>query len=447
MDILDAAGRCGLTPKKMANTKGGEYRCACPYCGGDPGRSDRFLLWPVERGGRGAFWCRQCNKSGDTVQLLVDHCGYSFRDAFQATGREATLNYRPSRYRPATNSPCASYVFEPRVCEAPAEIWQTRAAKFIENAHQALLENKTMMSYLAGRGLDHQAVVGFRLGWFEGENGRNCMFRPRQAWGLSKIKNEKTGRDKMLWIPRGLVIPKFKQGKPERIRIRRPDEDLKTEKDVRYYVLPGSGQSVMGHNPKRQAFVVVEAELDGMMIARHAGSLVGTVGLGSAGVKPDSSAFYILKKALRILVALDYDRAGKMAWKWWKENFSSAKLWPVPMGKDPGEAFKMGLDIKEWIKQGLPPVLTMAEDERYVPPKGMYPIQELKYLLNRYPVQIEATEQTAKILYDPGFQNRSIRQRIHDLFFKDDEVHWFLRMYHPDKVINGKNCEVILKED
>ena len=134
----------------------------------------------------------------------------------------------------------------------------------------------------------------------------------------------------------------------------------------------------MGHNPDHQAFVVVESELDEMMITRQAGSIVGTVGLGSAAIKPGATVFYILKKALRILVALDYDRAGQAAWKWWKENFENARQWPVPEGKDPGEAFQAGVDIKEWVRAGLPPVLTMDTNQGYQIPSGVYPMEELR---------------------------------------------------------------------
>ena len=102
---------------------------------------------------------------------------------------------------------------------------------------------------------------------------------------------------------------------------------------------------VMDFNADKKSIVIVEAELDAMLIARHAGSLTGVVSLGSAMNKPGSSVFYNLKKTLRILVALDYDQAGQKAWSWWSQNFKNAKLWPVPDGKDPGEAFEKGINI------------------------------------------------------------------------------------------------------
>ncbi|MCG8636263.1 MAG: alpha helicase [Desulfobacterales bacterium] len=440
MNLLDAVADAGVVVRRVGNTKGGEYAGPCPRCGG----TDRFRVWPGDKGGRGSYWCRDtgngCGAWGDLVQFLVGFRGYEYKDAFQAAGRERPVDYRPAGQQPSGTIDRPA--FKPRVHEAPVETWRKRAKAFADKSHQELLENKTVLHYLAGRGIDLQAVQGFRLGWFGGENGKNCLFRSRESWGLSTIFKD-NGRKRVLWIPRGIVIPCFKGGEIYRLRIRRPKTDLKTKKDSKYIVIPGSGAEVMGHNPDHQAFVVVEAELDAMMIARRAGSLVGTVGLGSASNKPGAVAFPVLQRALRILVALDYDKAGKAASKWWLNTFESARRWPVRMGKDPGDAFERGEDIKEWIRAGLPPALTLDVNYGYRIPEGMAPMDELKMLPQKYPVKIQAEPERAKILFDPGFKNRGIRQRIHDLFEGDDEVHWYLRMYHPDSVIDGSNCHVV----
>jgi hypothetical protein len=78
----------------------------------------------------------------------------------------------------------------------------------------------------------------------------------------------------------------------------------------------------------------------------------------------------------------------------------------------------------------------------YTPPKGMYPMEEQQMLLKKYPVKIQPEKQKAKIIFSPGFKNQAIMQRVNDNFFGDDELHWYLRMYHPDRIINGDNCAV-----
>lgn len=436
MGLLDFVSQAGVVVKKVSSTKGGEYAGPCPGCGG----VDRFRVWPADKGGGGSYWCRGCGKGGDDVQFLVDFLRYQYRDAFQEVGRSMPDNYRAAGYRPAAADLPSK--FQPRVHEKPVEVWRERAGDFVTKCHGALLENKTALHYLAGRGLDLQAVQGFRLGWFEGENGKNCMFRSRESWGLPTITKE-NGRKKVLWIPRGIVIPCFKGGEIYRLRIRRPKKDLVKPTDSKYIVVPGSGMEVMGHNPDHKAFVVVEAELDAMMIARRACGVAGTIALGSATNKPGVSVFPILSKALRILVALDYDAPGNKAAAWWLNTFPNAKQWPVPMGKDPGEAFEKGIDIKAWVTEGLPPVLTMDASQGYQVPDDVYPLQELQLLLQKYPIKIQAEPDHTKIIFDSGFKNRAIRQRVKDLYYGDDEVHWFLRMKHPDTIITGENCKVL----
>lgn len=377
------------------------------------------------------------------MQFFVEFKGMGYRDAFKAAGREGLSGgYRPAAYR-AVSAGTSAVSFVPKSYDPPSETWQIKATAFVDAAHKALLGNEEQLRFLAERGLDLQAVRGFRLGWFAGENGKPCLFRPRVAWGLPKIFNPKTGKDKMLWVPRGLVIPCYKGGSLYRVRIRRPAEDLQTERDVKYYVVPGSGMELAGHNPDHRVYVIVEADLDEMLIARRAGSMCGSIALGSAAAKPGTGMYWHLEQAVRILVALDYgddNLAGEKAAAWWLRQFPQARRWPVPQGKDPGEAFEKGVDIRAWIRAGLPAAVTMelARDDRYVPPAGMPPIKELGLLLQKYPVTITATRAEAEIHFN-GVGNKSIRSRVKELFMGDDELHWFLRMFHPDAVITGEN--------
>ena len=442
MNILDAYESTGLVAKKKSTTKGGEWAGPCPICGG----GDRFLIWPNQKGGEGSYWCRRCGKGGDLVQFLVDGCNYSYPEAFKAVGRENQPGYRREYGQPLyRDTKKKSDEFKPREYESPCNRWAKKAAAFVEESHKALLTNSDELEYLESRGIDEMAVKNFKLGWFPGENGNPCMFRPRTPWGLPEIKSEKTGKSKMLWVPRGLVIPCFKNGKIYRIRIRRPDADIKSPQDIRYYVLPGSGMEAMGLNPGRKAFVVVESELDGFLIARKAGSVVGVVALGNAQSKPGAGVVPYLNNALTILVGLDYDAAGKASWPWWRDNFRNSKLWPVPVGKDPGDAFKAGVDIKEWLLAGLPPVfhLKMKLNHRgpgcLKPPEGLYPFQELKFFLERLPIEIIADQDRHKILFSPGFQNKQVKERVRQLFFENEDIFYYLKFMHPKSIINGGN--------
>ena len=435
MNILEAAGQAGIELRKGV-TSGREFCGPCPACRKG---NDRFRVWP-DKGDGGTYWCRRCGVKGDLVQFFKDYCGYTYPQAFDAVGRTMPGNYRPAAYRPAGQEKRAA--FDPVHHDDPVETWQIRAETLVAESYAALLKYDRAMAWLAGRGIDEGAVRLFKLGWFAGEKGKPCMFRPRSTWGLPDVLKE-NGRKKMLWIPRGFVIPCYRDGLIHRIRIRRPAGDLQSPKDIRYYMLPGSGNDLLWLNREKQAHVVVESELDAMMVASKAGALVGVGALGSAANKPGASVFYHLKKAHRILVSLDYDAAGIESWRWWENEFDQARLWPVPAGKDPGEACEAGVDIRTWVIQGLPPSMTIdLHPVGYEPPADMYPMQELRYLLQRYQVRIRAEMDSFEILFAAGFKNRAIRHRIRQLFEWDDEVHWYLRMYHPDAIITGENCEV-----
>jgi DNA primase len=164
MNILDAAARIGLVLKRVSVSKGGEYAGPCPKCGG----TDRFRVWPADKGGGGSYWCRQpgngCGAGGDFVQFLVDFCGYQYREAFKEAGREMPKNYIPAGYRAESNQPDPA--FKPRIYEDPVETWRIKAMKLVESSHQVLLKNEETLKYLETRGLDLNAVKGFRLGWF-----------------------------------------------------------------------------------------------------------------------------------------------------------------------------------------------------------------------------------------------------------------------------------------
>lgn len=56
---------------------------------------------------------------------------------------------------------------------------------------------------------------------------------------------------------------------------------------------------------------------------------------------------------LSFLFALDFDDAGKKMYQFWKQTYPQLKSWPVPIAKSPGDAFKAGMDLRQWILLGL----------------------------------------------------------------------------------------------
>lgn len=353
MDILTLA-QTKTQLKKTASTHGGEWVGACPACGG----RDRFHVWPDKTDSKrsdrvGIYWCRGCGKAGDVVQWFVDFEGKSYPDAFAALGLALPADCRRHEYatpRPPGPPSIAAGSRSNGVYQSPApeqlqsDLWLSKAEALVGHAEKALVENAYVMGWLRKRGIKKKTATGMRLGWLSEDH-----FRPRSAWGLPEVLKE-NGTPKKLWLPAGLVIPMIDAaGQVRRVRIRRF-----TESEPRYYVLPGSAMSAMAHGLPHRATVVVESELDAIMLSGLAGELAAVVALGSATSKPGAALLSALAECKVVLVALDADRAGADACRWWMATLSQARLWPVPSGKDPGEAYAAGVDVRAWLLAGLP---------------------------------------------------------------------------------------------
>lgn len=339
MNVLDLAQR-HVQLRKVATTKGGEWQGPCPGCGGD----DRFHVWPENgKEGEGSYWCRQCEKTGDAIQFLRDFEGLSFQEACARLGRDLPTNHDlKTPKEPQRN------IWQPEDKVDAPDLWKEKAWKFVTWAFDQIWDHPEILTYLAKRGISEEIIRRFGLGWNGGDKEKD-VFRSRESWGLSKLIS-KNGKAKSLWLPIGLVISYIRGSEVQRIRIRRPDP---LSFGSRYYVVPGSSMETMMINPDHPFFVVTEAELDAYMLAHRCEGLAGAIGLGSASTKPDKKTMALLKNAGHILLALDADSAGAKAINWWGENFADCSYWPVPNGKDPGEAFEAGVDIMEWVNAGL----------------------------------------------------------------------------------------------
>ena len=352
---------------------GANYVGKCPVCGGSDDTT-RFVVNVADD----FCHCYSCGFNADPVRFLRQIEGKTCPEAHRELGlicerAECPVwdkcsrgrGERPERPEPDRPVTCPS---GPTIhqAEIPAELWQQKAAALVEHAHQQLVSNAYQLEYLASRGLPRAAVEKYRLGYLPED-----LYRDRAAWGLPEETSEKTGKPKKHWIPQGIVIPwadPAGSGSIHRIRIRK--QTLRSEKDPRYHWLPGSGNDIICLNPSARAHVIVESDLDGLLIDWLAGDLVATVPLGSCSTRPKATAYESLQKSRRILVALDFDKPqwneqkqrmvapGAEACGWWSKNFPDTwKRWPVPNGKDQGEAFQAGVDIRQWILDGLPPAM------------------------------------------------------------------------------------------
>lgn len=465
MNVLDLYSQRGLVAVKAGN----EHHGPCPGCGGE----DRFCIFPEQNGGDGSWWCRQCGLGGDNIQFLIQFESKSYPEAAQAVGRE--LADLPPRSMSDVRRKPLRRSFDPTDNLPPDEKWQARADKFVGECCEALLADDEKLSWLKDkRGITAETVRRHRLGWHAGENEKlHATFRPRETWGLPTEFKE-NDRKKMLWIPAGLVIPRMDGATVTSLRIRRPAALLREQDKTRYYVVPGSSsrQLLLGKN--RRAYVVVESELDGYLLSQDLNDIgVGVLALGSSATKPDANAWPHIRRAVCVLNALDFDKAGAGASSWWAENLRRSRRWPVPAAKDPGDAHQAGVDLVAWAVAGLGPLWRVGvslgqaveggkgrmenkspKSETKQPdsvqkgsktvekPAKAYPdsVLRLGEIIESSPVGVERTEETTRVVKNEIWEkaNRAVAREFSNLVMLDPACQAFINE-HPESQITGKN--------
>ncbi len=349
---------------------GSEYQGPCPVCSPDDPNSDRFCIFPEQNNGHGSYHCGHgkggngCGIGGDNIQYLRDVRQMSYPEAcghlgIEAKGGDDTYQYStpslPRQSRKQNFTPVdRSYpeeVIDP-------ELWCKKGMEFVDKCHQTLLGRKMTIAYLMSRGITMTSIKKYKLGFHAGEERAGkpyqLAFRPWPSWGLRDERKPESNKYRCIKLVAGLVIPYIVDGNLHRITIRlvKPGP-----KDPKYDYVRGSIRDLWMSNPSARAHVVIEAELDCIAVDEAVGDLIGTVGLGGSGVRPEVGADEHLKKSACILGSQDFDEAGFKSHAFWVENYPNYKLWPVPDGKDPGEAFQKGIDLRDWALGGLPPGL------------------------------------------------------------------------------------------
>jgi hypothetical protein len=422
---------------RVTSVSGGkEHRGPCPKCGG----TDRFGVWP-NQGKHGTFYCGRgqhhggngCGIGGDAVQYLRDCRGYSFKEACNTLGIDTNTGGQSHKYRAPElpkntlrRSPVPKELTWPEDVVNP-ELWVEHGLKFVESCHEALLARPMSIAYLAARGITMKSIVKFKLGFHLGsERGSQQYlpsFRPWPSWGL-KDDRKPDGKPRMLMLPAGMVIPVFVDGTLREIGIRLIKPDPKQPKK-KYHYVRGSSRPVWLTNPSAKAFVLQEAVLDCIAVDEAAGDLVGTIGLGTTGVAADTRVAAALKASYSLLDAMDFDepklnqrtgrmeRAGSKAGRQWKEQYSQYRRWPVPEGKDAGDAFQAGIDLRAWILAGLPPIFQEpAVSPQPAVPKVSAPVQQ---------PQEHQTVSTGKVTND--------KADLHELRNLLSEANGYIRIY------------------
>lgn len=193
------------------------------------------------------------------------------------------------------------------------------------------------------RGLTLETAEKYLLGYCSKD-----QWIDRRLLGLSTLEN---GPHK-LCLPEGLVIPYIKEEQIVKIKMRRtkwkPDD-----KYSKYKIVPGSQPNSLLFGSNYLPIVVVEAELDAMLISQEAGDICSVLATGGASNYLDTNTDKFLKQAPLILFALDFDKAGKKAFIYWRSTYPKVCPWPAPYAKSPAAAFLAGINLRAWVNSGI----------------------------------------------------------------------------------------------
>lgn len=354
---------------EAAKVHGDSINGPCPFCDGGV---DRFIIWTqrnenlgktcMEHGIPGVYFCRQCEAKGDTIEYLMKAEGMDFHDAC------AELGIEPSRKisaRPAPVEKPQTPSFSGREVKEPGVSWLAQVEHLNGKAVEALGQSANTLRWLSGRGITPTMAQRYELGCVKGENGKPGLFRWRSSFGLEPGKARDGREVKKFFIPRGVSIPsRNRKGDIVMFRIRRPDVDLQARKSCKYWELTG-GSSVPYYLPAKHpghvfVTIVVEGEFDAMLLHSLSGESLSVMAMRSNSNKPDTEGHRLLSSSDLILVCLDTDEAGAKGVDWWKRTYRQAVHSPIPGFKDPGDAWKAGMDVRLWLEAVVPGTVSLA---------------------------------------------------------------------------------------
>lgn len=321
-----------------------EYKGACPFCKtGD----DRFCVWPKQ----GRYWCRICGKSGDDIQFIRDYKHLSFVEAqgYLGKGHDCyDVNIHNNHNNHNGHTVHINNKHTPQT--PPSMTWSDTAWQFVFACQAELMEGDTnpkALAWLHSRGLLDETLWKYGLGYHSAD-----VYIDREAWGLEPVQDDK-GRDKKLWLPRGIVMPWVIGGDLWGIRIRRPVGEPK------YYFIPGGTPSLYNADTvsANKPVVLVEGEFDALTILQVAGDIASTVATGGTQGARRIKWIARLATASMVLVAYDTDDAGEKASSFWLDALPNAKRWR-PYWGDANSMAQDGADVRRWAEMGATSLLT-----------------------------------------------------------------------------------------
>lgn len=369
VDLLSIV-RKDVQLKRVATGRDGpEYAGPCPFCGAG---TDRFRCWPRHSAGRGRWWCRRCDRSGDGITYLQERDGLSFKEAAQALGGDVD-QVRTSKRPPAPRrSPRAAV---PQV-EPPGPAWQERARAFVSYAQEYLWSRpgQPALEYLrAERGLSDDTIQHYGLGLYPLGSFKFNHDRRIEDWGVEDTD--------WVTLPDGIVIPCEIEDCLWYVQVRRPymmdNDSLDTLSAYLGYVnswraagktmynrakytvvTPHAATALFGADDLRGApgLLVCESQFDAMLVWQLLGDLVDVTAIGPARSWSNGIPGRWLLRILpyqRLFVALDPDSSGVSGAAALARRDRRVVRVQVPDGGDLVGFWQQGGDLRGWLREIL----------------------------------------------------------------------------------------------
>ena len=308
--------------KRVASTGGGEWAGACPFCGG----RDRFRVWPYAD--RAHYWCRSCQRTGDSIQYIRDKRGLSYQQALQELGLDTSSTY-------SSTSPYMT------LQEPPNKKWMDRGEIFSLRAGQCLWSSRgtPAREYLHRRGFTDETIKAARLGYCPQDFSDDASL-----WGINS---------KSVFLPTGIVIPFWANGNLWKITIRKK---LPGHAEGRYHDVLG-GRDCLFNADKiaaKRHVLLYEGAFNALAGEQEAGDLAVHVATGGTDKCRVARWIARLAEAQSLLIATDNDenKAGDKAAEFWLRAFPSAIRWS-PWAKDANDMLISGLGLRKWTELGV----------------------------------------------------------------------------------------------
>ncbi|MDI9559397.1 MAG: hypothetical protein QM300_13890 [Pseudomonadota bacterium] len=240
----------------------------------------------------------------------------------------------------------------PKEYAIPGDVWRSQANEFLRVSIENLLSGRhpEILHYLLEiRGFSKDTLDRHRIGYNPDDKSIE-----RQDWGLPIVKDQ-DGREKKLWLPKGIVIPSFQDGVLQRIRIGSWGQGGDTKLKVKEYYIPGSSLAPVVIDAHKESTVVVLYDIDALILSQEVGDYVNIISLGHPRARPDKRALDMLAAAkgsvLFTLSGASEDVRSSL--NWWKLNVDGVKRWPYPEKDEEEAEFRAGKMLKAWIMSGL----------------------------------------------------------------------------------------------